>query len=312
MAIPIIILWGIIIPISLIFMIKRNKNNIEHHEIQNKLYFIVKGYKHTFPSILWESYYMLRKLTMVVIVLFVPLISVSFSISLCIGISIIALLIQIKFAPFIDDIPNMLEKISIVSALIVYFAASYFENNIDSNYDIIIVLAMFLAIVYFFSFWSLHFMRLVAVIIQGKLGKFLLFLLKNPENLERDHIEHETHHPKNMKKTDINYHENIYENDDELYFKNQSIIEINEEIENNPEIPIESKSERLVKINEEVESDSEILEENKSRRHIKITEEFENDMEIPSENVTLKNIIVEFAERNLILKSKNMMEDLEV
>ena len=307
MAIPIIILWGIVIPISLIFMIKKNKNNIEDHEIQNKLYFIVKGYKQTFPSVLWEPYYMLRKLMMVVIVLFVPLISVSFSISLCIGISIIALLIQIKYAPFTDDIPNMLEKISIGSALTVYFAGSYFENNINSNYDIIIVIFMLLAIVYFFLFWSLHFMRLVAVIIQGKLGKFILFLLKNPENLERDHIEDETNNLKNIKKNDINYHKNILD-DDQLFFKNHSIIEINEEIDNNPEIPIESKCQRLVKINEEVE----ILDENNCQRPIEINEEFENDIEIPSENISLKNIILEFVERNLILKSNNMIEHSRV
>ena len=309
---PIIILWGIIIPISLIFMIKKNKNNMEHHEIQNKLYFIITGYKQTFPSILWESYYMLRKLMMVMIVVFAPLISVSFSISLCIGISIIALLIQIKYAPFTDDIPNLLEKISIGSALTVYFAGNYFENNINSNYDIIIVIVMFVAIGYFFSFWSLQFMRLLAVIFQGKLGKFLLFLLKNPENLERDQIEDEAHDPKNIKKNDINYLKKIFENDDELLFKSQSIVEINEESENNPEIPKENKSERLAKINEEVESNPEIPEENECLRIFEINEEIQSDLEIPEENITLKNILLEYTEENLIVKSKNMIEDLEM
>ena len=310
MALPIIILWGMVMPILLAFMIKRNNSNIERYETEKNLYFIVKGYKQTFPSILWESYYMLRKLMMVVVVVFAPLISVSFSISLCIGMSIIALLIQIKYAPFTDDIPNMLEKISIGSTLIVYFAGSYFENKMNSNYDIIIAVVMFLAIVYFFSFWSLHFMRLLAVIIQGKLGKFLLFLLKNPENLVRYHIEKEKNDPNNIniKGNDMNYLKNI-ENDLEFLFKSQSIEEINEGIEINHEILIENKCRRLIEISKKLESDLEIPEENKSQRPIKINKEFENDLEIPEENTTLKNIIVEFAERNLILKSKNMIED---
>ena len=111
LAIPIIILWGIAVPLYLALMIKNNKNKLDHHETQKKLYFIVKGYKKTFPSILWESYYIIRKLTMVLIVIFISLISVPLSINLCIITTIIALLIQIKYKPFTDNIPNTLEEL---------------------------------------------------------------------------------------------------------------------------------------------------------------------------------------------------------
>ena len=237
-ATPIIILWGIVIPISLAVVIRKDKSKLDHHETQKKLSFVVKGYKQSFPSILWESYYILRKLIMVIVVVFTPLISISFSISLCIAITIIALLIQVHYEPFTDSIPNRLEKLSIGSALIVYFAGSYFEANLDSKYDFIIVSIMLIGIFSFIAYWSLHFMRLFAVIIQGKIGKFLLRVLKNPENLHRDQIEEK----KILELTNHKDLDKMCENDDELLLKNQNMAEINGETDSQRDIPEENIS----------------------------------------------------------------------
>ena len=55
-ALPVILLWGIAIPVTLNYIIYKNKTILETQEFQMKFSFIVRGYKQTFPAITWEAF----------------------------------------------------------------------------------------------------------------------------------------------------------------------------------------------------------------------------------------------------------------
>ena len=56
-ALPSIIFWGIIIPVTLLFLIRRNKKNMNKHKIYAQLSFIIKGYKSEIPCTKWDIFY---------------------------------------------------------------------------------------------------------------------------------------------------------------------------------------------------------------------------------------------------------------
>ena len=128
---------------------------------------------------------MLRRLILVVVVIFGSLLSESFPILICLGFLIINLLLQIKYCPYNDDKLNFLEKMSLSSSLIVFFNGIYFQANQNSIIDWIMIILMVSSAAYFILNWFVDYVRVMAVSFGGRIGNLIIKILGNPENLRK-------------------------------------------------------------------------------------------------------------------------------
>jgi hypothetical protein len=196
-SVPFLLIWGFAIPIGLLYVIHKNKHQLHSPVVRLKYAFLVEGYVP--ERAYWESYYMLRRMVLVVIAIIVPYLSGAFAVLLCSWLVIEALLIQIKYKPFEREIANTLEKYSLFSISIIFFVGMYFkmvsmETRTKNAFDGIMLALLIVTFTLFVLCWLREYLRVIAVSIGGKIGDKLIHILKNPENLEAP--------PKDTKKGD--------------------------------------------------------------------------------------------------------------
>ena len=183
MAVPMIILWGAIIPSVLAHKIRKEKNP---EIIQKELAFMVVGYKNDFPNISWEAFYMLRRLLLVMNNTLTPLISTGLSLLISLGIAFFSFVLQFIYNPFEDEIANYIEKLSILSILLSYFIGIYFYFESIMLFDLICFFIFLVNLGWFIVTWIMNYLRIIAVSNGGLIEKLLIGILKNPENLKKE------------------------------------------------------------------------------------------------------------------------------
>jgi len=124
LALPTLLLWIIILPGSIVYILRKNRNKLDDPEIIHKYSFIYNGYQQN--KYYWEAIIMLRKLMFITNSVFSG--SVNLEIYLCLMLVIISFVIHQYCRPYTLESLNDLERVSIFSLGVVSFCALYFQT----------------------------------------------------------------------------------------------------------------------------------------------------------------------------------------
>ena len=137
------LIWGLIIPGFIFIRLLIHKHELNDRNIKLKYAFIYQGYKAN--KFYWEFFINIRKLSIVLVLVFIGQISQSVQILFAFFIIIVSLVITIRNNPYIYKVLNQTEEKSLISAGLVSFCALYFQQetkNITIDY-IMLIIAIF-------------------------------------------------------------------------------------------------------------------------------------------------------------------------
>ncbi|CAG9321997.1 unnamed protein product [Blepharisma stoltei] len=153
-AFPAILLWGIGIPTTCLFLIMKNKEKLTNIDIRIKYGFLFNGYK--FSSYYWEFVIIYRKIAIICCSVFLSTVSVNIQALTTLFILIACLYFQCKIKPYNGDDLNRLEAISIsASAVTIYCGMYYLTGSLDWFTELIFFIVIILANSYFVIYWGI-------------------------------------------------------------------------------------------------------------------------------------------------------------
>ena len=156
LAVPCLVLWGLLLPGYMFVVLRRNIQKIETEEMRKKYSFIYMGYKT--KKFFWEFVVMLRKILLICVTVFAGFQSVNLEIYLSLLVILSSYCLQKINKPYKDKTLNNLEKICLVSAGIVNFCGLYFQIVKDINgLDTLILLSGLIGNLYFLFYFCKYF-----------------------------------------------------------------------------------------------------------------------------------------------------------
>ncbi|CAG9321986.1 unnamed protein product [Blepharisma stoltei] len=151
---PAILLWGIGIPTTCLFLIMKNKDRLININIRIKYGFLFNGYKA--KSYYWEFVIIYRKIIIISCSVFLATVSVNIQALTTLFVLVACLYFQCKIKPYNGDDLNRLEAISIsASAITIYCGMYYLTGSLDWFTELIFFIAIISANLYFVIYWGI-------------------------------------------------------------------------------------------------------------------------------------------------------------
>ncbi|CAG9321988.1 unnamed protein product [Blepharisma stoltei] len=152
-SLPAIILWGIGIPTTCLFLIIKNKEKLSDISVRIKYGFLFNGYKSR--SYYWEFVIIYRKIMIICCSVFLATVSVNIQALTTLFILVACLYFQCKIKPYNGDDLNRLEAISIsASAITIYCGMYYLTGSLDQFTELLFFIAIISANSYFVIYWG--------------------------------------------------------------------------------------------------------------------------------------------------------------
>ncbi|CAG9321985.1 unnamed protein product [Blepharisma stoltei] len=150
---PAILLWGIGIPTTCLFLIMKNKDRLNDINIRIKYGFLFNGYKSR--SYYWEFVIIYRKIIIICCTVFLATVSVNIQALTTLFVLVACLYFHCKIKPYNGDDLNRLEAISIsASAITIYCGMYYLTKSLDQFTELLFFIAIISANSYFVIYWG--------------------------------------------------------------------------------------------------------------------------------------------------------------
>lgn len=130
-ALPCIGLWGIGIPGSVWFLMKKDKEKLDTLAVKQKFGFLYNGYKRT--NYFWEIVIMYRKIGMIGIAVFMNRIGVMVQALVLLILLVAFLQLNNMRRPFATRALNDLEDLSLMTGIITIYCAIFFISSKDKT-----------------------------------------------------------------------------------------------------------------------------------------------------------------------------------
>lgn len=157
-ALPGILIWGIIIPVFGIFITFRNRKNFDQLEVKQKYGFIISGYN--YEHYYWEFVIIYRKVFVISCSLFFGSLSVELQTLSVLIILLVTSYMQAMLKPFISFDLNKMEFRSILVSIITIYCGLYYlapDMTFTGRVILFVVLIFFNSV--FFGYWIYFFLK---------------------------------------------------------------------------------------------------------------------------------------------------------
>ena len=157
-----LVIWIILLPSLIVIILKRNQKKLNTAKVAKKYSFIYNGYSN--KKYYWELVVMIRKITIICIIIFAGMHSTNLQIFLCFIAIFLSYMIQVANNPYSNNALNELEKASLFSLGVVTVCALYFQiiEN-EKAFDILVLILGVFGNLYFLVYFARLFLLLQIV-----------------------------------------------------------------------------------------------------------------------------------------------------
>lgn len=157
-ALPGGIVWGIFIPVFLIYFTHRNKKFFNELHIKQRYGFVIAGFKS--ERYYWEIVIIYRKILVISASIVFGSLTVELQTLSVLIILLIASYMQTELNPFLDKNMNKMEFRSIIVSIVtIYCGLYYLTPNVSDTGRIILFIILVLFNSVFFSYWTYFFIK---------------------------------------------------------------------------------------------------------------------------------------------------------
>lgn len=151
-ALPSLILWGILLPMGVLLVLIRLRNDVTELNVRIRFGFLYSGYQ--WRKFYWEFAILYRKALLILIEVFLSTVSVPTQGLLAALVLLVAFILQMKRKPFTNPVFNRLEQRSIlVSIITIYCGLIFLTSEVGDSLHIFLFTLLLLANAYFTLYW---------------------------------------------------------------------------------------------------------------------------------------------------------------
>ncbi|CAG9321984.1 unnamed protein product [Blepharisma stoltei] len=170
-SLPAILVWEIRMPTMCLFMLLKNRGQLDNINMRIKYGFLYNGYKP--ESYYWEFVIIYRKIGIICVTVFLASVSVSMQALTAVSVLVASLYFQFKIKPYNGDDLNRLEAISIsASTVTIYCGMYYLTGSLDYFTELMFFIIIVLANLSFMIYWGFKLGSAYIAIIKEKLFDF--------------------------------------------------------------------------------------------------------------------------------------------
>jgi len=179
-ALPSIILWGILTPTSALILLVRYRKFLDDLNVRIRFGFIYTGY--LAQKYYWEFVILYRKVLIIVFAVFFTNISIPVQ-ALCVMlVLIIAFILQMQKSPYLTPTLNDLELRGILTGtLTIYCGLFFLTSGLDSDTKLVLFVIILAANAYFLVYWLFKTCKASCELFLLWLPKVRRFLSRNPK-----------------------------------------------------------------------------------------------------------------------------------
>jgi len=160
-ALPGILLWGVAVPLLALIRLCMKRRTLDMLETRIPFGFLYNGYRT--QRFYWEFTILYRKIIIITIGVFVLNISVAVQALCAMLVLVLAVIFQMREAPYINAVLNKLEhRAIVVAAVTVYCGMWFMTGDIGESSKVVMLGVIVLANAYFLLLWSMQVCRLCA------------------------------------------------------------------------------------------------------------------------------------------------------
>jgi len=170
-ALPGILLWGVAVPLLALVRLCMKRRTLDMLETRIHFGFLYNGYRP--ERFYWEFIILYRKMLIITIAVFIFNISVSIQALCAMLVLVLAVIFQMREAPYITAILNTLEQRAIVVATITVYCGLWFmTGDLGESAKVVMLVVIVVANLYFLILWSVQVCKVCA----GFISKLLIAL----------------------------------------------------------------------------------------------------------------------------------------
>lgn len=160
-ALPGILVWGVAVPLLALLRLCIKRRTLDMLETRIHFGFLYNGYRT--QRFYWEFIILYRKIIIITIAVFVLNISVAIQALCAMLVLVLAVVFQMREAPYINAVLNKLEhRAIVVAAVTVYCGMWFMTGDIGELSKVVMLVVIVAANVYFLLLWSVQVCQLCA------------------------------------------------------------------------------------------------------------------------------------------------------
>eukprot|EP00357_Protocruzia_adherens_P024635 CAMPEP_0115027274 /NCGR_PEP_ID=MMETSP0216-20121206/35388_1 /TAXON_ID=223996 /ORGANISM="Protocruzia adherens, Strain Boccale" /LENGTH=199 /DNA_ID=CAMNT_0002402797 /DNA_START=88 /DNA_END=684 /DNA_ORIENTATION=- len=161
-ALPGILVWGVLTPLIAIVVLHRNKEHLDKGTLKAKFGFLYQGYQRQYYF--WELIILVRKLGVITIVVFLVVIERRKQALICLTFLFVTYVLQKSHQPYVREDLNLLESKSLLVGLVTIYCGLYFvSDELSETSQLVLFLTLISLNGYFFSHWIAIFVKRLIV-----------------------------------------------------------------------------------------------------------------------------------------------------
>eukprot|EP01016_Furgasonia_blochmanni_P037399 TRINITY_DN4402_c0_g1_i1.p1 TRINITY_DN4402_c0_g1~~TRINITY_DN4402_c0_g1_i1.p1 ORF type:complete len:271 (-),score=10.13 TRINITY_DN4402_c0_g1_i1:92-904(-) len=158
--VPTLFIWVLLLPLSALTVIYRNKNRLDSARMKLKYLFLYDGF--TSRRFYWEFVIMYRKIIMSLIVVVISDKMLFFKCMLLLLLLFLSILLQVKCKPYIREELNQVDLISILVSVVTLYAGIFYVAQVPEENEIIFFITLIIANIAFLCMFAIVLLKLIS------------------------------------------------------------------------------------------------------------------------------------------------------